>query len=69
MRCSNVYLHTNDASCTRLLLSGSGHTMTNDERDALDSEIQLFLRTCADRVRRVQKWCSKCDNDGMIDIM
>lgn len=55
-----------NASCTRLLLSGSGCAMDESERDVLDSEIQIFLRTCADQVSRVKRLCGDSfDNEGM----
>lgn len=53
------------ASCTRLLLSGSECAMDESERGLLDSEVQNFLQTCADQVRRVKRLCDSFHNEGM----
>ena len=39
----------------RFLLSGSECRMNENERDKMDSEIQDFLVSCADQIRRVHK--------------
>ena len=38
--------------------------MTDDERDKVDSEVQEFIQTCAEQIKRVQKLVQDNDYEG-----
>lgn len=46
----------------RFLLSRSA--LNDDERGKIDSEVQEFISTCTDYIKRIQKLVNACDNAG-----
>lgn len=56
--CTKVYVNCK----FRFLLSRSA--LNDDERGKIDSEVQEFISTCTDYIKRIQKLVNACDNAG-----